>query len=336
MVYEWFRNIDFAWPENFLLLGLLPLLIWHYLRTQYKARGAVLVTTTNTLQVTTAKTKLRHTVFILRLLAITSIIVALARPQERSDIQKTQGEGIDIMLCIDVSGSMGERDIPPSRMEAAKQVAEDFVRNRPVDRIGLVIFSGESFTKCPITPDKNTLIKQIRSLDLRDGGYLEQGTLIGEGLATAVDRISSSNAKSQIVILLTDGKEDAPVTRLIDPLAALEIAKVKGVKVYTIGMGAGAASTSELSGETNKATDDFLDEGLLNKIAVETGGLFFRATNKKALTDIYASIDKLEKSKVELVTYKRFKEQYIPFLLAALAFLLLEQLLRMTVFRRLP
>jgi Ca-activated chloride channel family protein len=336
MVYEWFTNIDFAWPENFLLLGLLPLLTWRYLRTQNKQSGAVLVTTTNTLNVTTAKTKFRHIVFILRLLAITAIIIALARPQQRSDIQKTQGEGIDIMLCIDVSGSMGERDIPPSRMEAAKQVAEDFVRSRPVDRIGLVIFSGESFTKCPVTPDKNTLINQIRSLEIRDGNYLEPGTLIGEGLATAVDRISSTNAKSQIVILLTDGKEDAPASRLIDPLSALEIAKVKGVKVYTIGMGAGAAATSELSGETNKATDDFLDEGLLNKIAVETGGLFFRATNKKALTDIYESIDKLEKSKVEMVTYKRFKEQYIPFLLAALAFLLLEQILKLTVFRRLP
>ncbi len=336
MVYEWFKNIDFAWPENFILLGLLPFLIWYYLRTQNKKNGSVLVTTTSTLNVTTAKSKLRHSVFILRLLAITALIIALARPQERSDIQKTQGEGIDIMLCIDVSGSMGERDIAPSRMEAAKKVAEDFVRSRPVDRIGLVIFSGESFTKCPITPDKNTLIKQIRSLDIRDGRYLEPGTLIGEGLATAVDRISSTNAKSQIVILLTDGKEDAPVTRLIDPLAALEIAKVKRVKVYTIGMGATSASISELGGEAPKATDDFLDEDLLNKIATETGGLFFRATNNKALTDIYASIDKLEKSKVELVTYKRFKEQFLPFLLAALAFLLLEQILKMTVFRKLP
>lgn len=336
MVYEWFKHIDFAWPENFILLGLLPFLIWYYVRTQNKKNGSVLVTTTSTLNVTTAKSKLRHSVFILRLLAITALIIALARPQDRSDIQKTQGEGIDIMLCIDVSGSMGERDIQPSRMEAAKQVAEDFVRSRPVDRIGLVIFSGESFTKCPITPDKNTLIKQIRSLDIRDGRYLEPGTLIGEGLATAVDRISSTNAKSQIVILLTDGKEDAPVTRLIDPLAALEIAKVKRVKVYTIGMGATSASISELGGEAPKATDDFLDEDLLNKIATETGGLFFRATNKKALTDIYASIDKLEKSKVELVTYKRFKEQFVPFLLAALAFLLLEQILKMTVFRKLP
>ncbi len=336
MVYEWLKNIDFAWPENFILLGLLPFLIWHYLRTHNKQNGSVLVTTTSTLNITTGKSKLRHLVFILRLLAIVSIIIALARPQERSDIQKTQGEGIDIMLCIDVSGSMSERDIAPNRMEAAKQVAEDFVRSRPVDRIGLVIFSGESFTKCPITPDKNTLIKQIRSLEIRDGQYLEPGTLIGEGLATAVDRISSTNAKTQIVILLTDGKEDAPVTRLIDPLSALEIAKVKRVKVYTIGMGARGASTSELGNETIKATDDFLDEDLLTKIATETGGLFFRATDKKALTDIYASIDKLEKSKVELVTYKRFKEQFLPFLLAALAFLLLEQILKMTVFRKLP
>lgn len=336
MVYEWIKNIDFAWPENFILLGLLPFLIWRYLRAHNKKSGSVFVTTTQNLQVSTGKNKLRHAVFVLRLLAITCIIIALARPQERSDIQKTQGEGIDIMLCIDVSGSMGERDIAPSRMEAAKQVAEDFVRSRPVDRIGLVIFSGESFTKCPITPDKNTLIQQIRSLDLRDGGYLEQGTLIGEGLATAVDRISSSNAKSQIIILLTDGREEAPATRLIDPLAALEIAKVKGVKVYTIGMGAGAAAVSDLTGEATQASNDFLDEALLTKIAEETGGLFFRATNKKALTDIYASIDKMEKSKVELVTYKRFKEQYIPFLLAALAFLLLEQVLKMTVFRKLP
>lgn len=335
MVYEWFKNIVFAWPENFLLLGFIPLLTFWYLRRRARMQASMTISTTRFLKVRSARNRMVHWPFILRMLAVACLIVALARPQRRNDYQKTEGEGIDIMLCMDVSGSMGDPDIPPSRIEAAKAVAEEFVVNRPVDRIGLVIFSGESFTKCPITPDHNTLISQIRSLELRDGGYLAQGTLIGEGLATAVDRISAGQTKSRVIILLTDGKEDAPDTRLIDPLTALEIAKAKQVKVYTIGMGLGASYAEDIGGGP-RASDDFLDEGLLQKIAKETGGRFFRARDKDGLSTIYTQIDKLEKSKVEIIRYKKVEDKFLILILAALGFVLLEVLLRTTILRKFP
>jgi Ca-activated chloride channel family protein len=274
---------------------------------------------------------------VLRLLALIALILALARPQKRNDQQQIKGEGIDIMLCMDVSGSMGSKDILPSRLEAAKEVAVDFVRSRPVDRIGLVVFSGESFTQCPLTTDRNTLITQIQTLESRR--YLKDGTVIGEGLATAVDRLSKSDTKSKIIILLTDGKEDPPETRLIDPLTALAIAKANEVKVYTIGMSALPVQSNEIiavpKGKKNPA-GDFLDEELLRKIATETGGQYFRATDKERLTKIYDQINQLEKSKIEFTSFKRYQEKFLPFVLAALAFLFLEIILRFTVFRKFP
>ncbi|MEP6700866.1 MAG: VWA domain-containing protein, partial [Bacteroidota bacterium] len=253
------------------------------------------------------------------------------------DEEHTEGEGIDIVLCMDVSGSMGSRDILPSRMEVAKEVAEEFVRSRPVDRIGLVIFSGESFTQCPITGDRNTLITQIQTLESRK--YLKDGTVIGEGLATAVDRLSKSDSKSKVIILITDGKEDAPDTRLIDPLTALEIAKSKKVKVYTIGMGAQPSAIVEITGKktTQRNPDiDFIDEELLRKIANETGGQYFRAKDKDGLRNTYNEINKLEKSEMEVTSFRRFEERFFPFVLTALGLLLLEFILRFTVFRKFP
>jgi Ca-activated chloride channel family protein len=271
--------------------------------------------------------------------------MVLARPQKKNEEERTEGEGIDIVLCIDVSGSMGSRDILPSRMEVAKEVAVEFVRSRPVDRIGLVIFSGESFTQCPITTDRNTLITQIETLESRK--YLADGTVIGEGLATAVDRLSKTDGKSRVIILLTDGKEDPPETRLIDPLTALEIAKSAHVKVYTIGMSAAPVSAegsprtgivSENTGNKNRKNPeaDFLDEALLQKIATETGGQYFRARDKDALKSVYRRIDQMEKTKVEVQTIKRYEERFLPFLVAALFFLFLEVILRLTVFRKFP
>lgn len=256
---------------------------------------------------------------------------------KRNTEQKTEGEGIDIMLCMDVSGSMGSQDIPPSRMEVAKEVAEEFVRSRPVDRIGLVIFSGEAFTQSPVTGDRNAVIEQIQKLESRT--LLKDGTVIGEGLATAVDRLSKSTAKSKIIILITDGKEDAPDTRLIDPLTALEIAKLKGVKVYTIGMGAMPSAIVEVKDKKpaqRNANFDFIDETLLQKIATETGGKYFRARDKEGLKNTYDQIDKVEKSKVEITTLQHTEERYLPFMLAALAFLFLEVLLRFSIFRKFP
>lgn len=336
MVYEWVRHIDFAYPAVFGLFALLPVLIWWYLRVGDRRQTRITVSTIQAFTVKSWKNRYRHLPFICRLLAFSALIVALARPQQRNDQQQTEGEGIDIVLCMDVSGSMGSRDILPSRMEAAKEVAEEFVRSRPVDRIGLVIFSGESFTQCPITTDRNTLITQIQTLESRR--YLVDGTVIGEGLATAVDRLSQSKGKSKVIILLTDGKEDPPETRLIDPLTALEIAKTRQVRVYTIGMSAAAVETVQPvtgAGKKNPMTD-FLDEELLSKIALETGGKYFRARDKDGLQRIYGQIDKMEKSKVEILSYKRYEEKYWPFMLAALAFLFLELLLKFTLFRKFP
>ena len=329
--------MDFGFPESFALLALLPLLIWWYVSNNSRQQARVKVSTVRSFTVRSWKNRFRHLPFIFRLLAVAALIFALARPQKRNDQQQTEGEGIDIVLCMDVSGSMGSRDILPSRMEVAKQVAEEFVRSRPVDRIGLVIFSGESFTQCPVTTDRNTLITQIQHLESRR--YLKDGTVIGEGLATAVDRLSDSKGKSKVVILLTDGKEDPPETRLIDPLTALEIAKSKGVKVYAIGMGAAPSSIVENTGNVSFKKNpmvDFLDEDLLKKMADETGGQFFRAKDKEGLQDIYRQIDKLEKSKVEVQSFKRYEERFIPFLLAALLFVFLEQLLNFTLFRKFP
>ena len=337
MLYDWIKNIDFAYPENFMLFGLIPFLIWWYLKKYSSKQAAIKVSAVKPFRVSTAKNYFRHVPFILRLLAVTALIVALARPQKRNDQQQTLGEGIDIVLCMDVSGSMGSRDILPSRMEVAKEVAVNFVLSRPVDRIGLVIFSGESFSQVPITTDRNTLVTQIQSLESRR--YLKDGTVIGEGLATAVDRLSKSDAKSRVIILLTDGKEDAPDTRLIDPLTALEIAKAKGIKVYSIGMGAIASSIVEITGhesEKRKPAMDFIDESLLRRIAEETGGRYFRAKDKEGLQNIYNQIDQMEKSKVEITSYKRHEELFFPLAIAALAFLFLEILLRYTIFKRFP
>jgi Ca-activated chloride channel homolog len=232
---------------------------------------------------------------------------------------------------------MGSRDIPPSRMEVAKEVAEEFVRSRPVDRIGLVIFSGESFTQCPITTDRNTLITQIQTLESRK--FLKDGTVIGEGLATAVDRLTQSGSASRVIILITDGKEDAPDTRLIDPLTALEIAKAQNVKVYTIGMGAVATTINEFSGAPGRPRNpniDFIDEALLTRIANETDGKYFRARDKQALQSIYQEINQLEKSKVEVTSFQRHEEKFLPFVLAGLAFIFLEILFRLTIFRKFP
>lgn len=337
MLYDWIKNIDFAYPLAFGLFILIPLLIWWRVKKYNRQQARVRVSTIHAFRERSWKDRFRHLPFILRLLAISCIIVSLARPQKRNDEQRTEGEGIDIVLCMDVSGSMGSRDIPPSRMDVAKDVAEEFVRSRPVDRIGLVIFSGESFTQCPITTDRNTLITQIQTLESRR--YLKDGTVIGEGLATAVDRLSRAGSASKVIILITDGKEDAPETRLIDPLTALEIAKVERVKVYTIGMGAVPSGIVEISGNRNRPRNpniDFIDEELLRRIANETGGKYFRARDKQALQSVYSEINQMEKSKVEVTSFQRREEKFIPFLLAALGLLFIEILLSFTIFRKFP
>jgi Ca-activated chloride channel family protein len=235
---------------------------------------------------------------------------------------------------MDVSGSMLAQDFKPNRLEAMKQVAMDFVDKRPTDRIGLVIFAGESFTSSPITMDRNTLKTQILNAQT---GYLADGTAIGDGLATSVDRLKDSKAKTRIVILLTDGDDQGG---RLDPNTAMEIARSLGVKVYTIGMateGFAAAPMQSDDGEiTLRKQQVNIDENLLRNIAAETGGLYFRARDNASLQNIYSEIDKLEKSKVQIMTLKRFREKYLPFAVAAAIFLLLEIILRYTIFKKFP
>lgn len=279
------------------------------------------------------KTNFHHLPFVLRLLSLALFITALARPQTRNGEQRKEGEGVDIVLCIDVSGSMNAEDLTPNRLEAAKQVAANFVDNRPTDRIGLVVFSGESFTQCPITADHAVVKAQI--LNIRSG-FLQDGTAIGTGLATSVERLKSSKSKSKVVILLTDGENNGG---LIDPQTAKEIAKSLKVKVYTIGVGTdGFAPMLEATslGTVRSNEKVNIDEKLLTEIAVETGGRYFRAKDNGGLKNIYSEIDKLEKSKVEVSTYTNYTERFVPFVIAALALLLLELLLKFTTFKKFP
>ncbi len=279
------------------------------------------------------KTVLRPLPFILRLLAFICLVVSLARPQNRYDEQQVNGEGIDIVLCLDISGSMLAQDFSPNRMEAAKNVAAEFIDNRPTDRIGLVIFSGESFTMCPLTTDRNMLKSQLSNVQ---SGLLEDGTAIGSGLATGVDRLRGSPSKSKVIILLTDGENNGG---LIDPNTAKEIAKSVGVRVYTVGMGTEGYAPVPVQtpgGVVMQREKVNIDEKLLTQIAQETGGKYYRAKDNESLKNIYSEIDQLEKSKIEVTATRRYTEQFYPFALAAALLLLLELVLRWTVLRKFP
>ncbi len=336
MIYEWLQNIKFVWPEHFIFLAIIPLLVWWY-SGQHANHGAMLSSGVRTNIPQTFKVKFRHLPFILRLISILCLVMALARPQHQTAMTRSEGEGIDIMLCLDVSGSMATPDVKPYRFRVAKEVAIEFVKNRPLDRMGLVIFAGESFTKVPLTYDKNAVLNQLNNLKIMDGGHLEPGTLIGEGLATSVNRIIKGKSKSKVIILLTDGKEDSPPTRIIDPLMAMEIAKANNVKVYSIGLGSNLNTTDQLvKGAGGIVVRNYIDEELLTRIAKETGGRYYRATDKASLEAIYSQIDGLEKSKVEIVKYHEIKEMFLPLVLAALGWLLLEVIVRYTLFRRYP
>lgn len=332
MVFDYFQNIIFAQPYFFALFLLIPILIFWYIKNN-KQTAAIKVSTTSAKGLGSFKASMRHTPFVFRLLAIACIIVALANPQTRNDEQHAEGEGIDIMLCIDVSGSMTAQDLTPNRLEAAKAVAIDFVNKRTTDRIGVVIFAGESFTQCPLTTDHNVLIASIQNIH---NGLLEDGTAIGSGLSTSIDRLRNSKTASKIVVLLTDGENNGG---LIDPKTAKEIAKAFGVKVYTIGVGTDGLAPQPVQtplGVQMQSVKVSIDEKLLTQIATETGGRYFRAKDNEGLNGIYATIDALEKSKVEITTTTRFTDKFLPFAIGAAFFLLIEILLRYLVFRKFP
>jgi Ca-activated chloride channel family protein len=332
--YDWYQNIYFAQPAFFGLLILLPVLIFWEIKKSDRAQATIMVSSVGQFRGARSwKNILRPLPFIFRMLALACIIFALARPQTRNDEQLVTGEGIDIVLCLDISGSMLAQDFTPNRMEAAKNVAGEFIDHRPTDRIGLVIFSGESFTMCPLTTDRIVLKTQLANVQ---SGLLEDGTAIGSGLATGVDRLRSSPSKSKVIILLTDGENNGG---LIDPNTAKEIAKSVGVKVYTVGMGTEGFAPVPIqtpSGVIYQKEKVNIDEKLLTQIATETGGRYYRAKDNESLKNIYNEIDQLEKSKIETTTLRRYTEQFYPFALAAALLLLLELLLRWTLLRKFP
>jgi len=327
---DW-KHISFAHPAFFGLLLLIPFIIWWQRKRTEQASALRLSTTAHLKLIALSwRVRLRPILFVLRILTLVFLIIALARPQSSNVTESIDSDGIDIVLSIDVSGSMLAEDLKPNRIEAAKKVAEEFVDKRPTDRIGLVIFSGESFTLCPITIDHNVVKDQINGIQ---SGMLEDGTAIGEGLATAVDRIRRSTGKSKIIILLTDGVNNVGK---IGPELALEIAKAYKIRVYTIGVGSKGMAPYPVPtpmGMQMQMQEVQIDEALLQKISSETGGKYYRATDNRSLASIYNDIDKLEKTKVEISSFKHYAELFFPFAMLALLCLGLEILLRYTVFR---
>ena len=328
MIYN-LKNIEFLHPWLLLLLLVIPILIW-WLNKGFKKREAYIpLPSTKNLHGHSWKVGIYKILPYLKLLALTLFILAMARPRLTLKQQSVNAEGIDIMLAMDVSTSMLSKDFDPNRLEASKKVAKEFISNRPYDRIGLVIFSGEAFTFSPITTDHRVLQNFI---DQIQAGILKDGTAIGNGLAAAVNRLKDSKSKSKIIILLTDGVNN---TGYVSPETAMDMAKDYGIKVYTIGVGTNGIARSPLSSQFgqmifgNNRVE--IDERLLTKIANETGGMYFRAKNQDELKKIYDYIDKLEKTKIEVKVYKRYSEEFRMFLIPALIILLLIFLLNNSI-----
>lgn len=326
-------NFEFHSPYFLWLLLLLPLIaVWYYFFKD-KTNATLSLSQTESFEKNNIWDKLRHILFIFRLLALGCLIIALARPRNVAVSKHTKStRGIDIVMAIDVSASMLARDLLPNRLEALKKVAKQFVNKRPNDRIGVVVYAGESFTKTPITSDKRIITNSIESIDWGD---LSGGTAIGMGLGAAVNRLKDSKAKSKVIILLTDGVNN---TGFIDPKTATELAMSLGIKVYTIGLGTNGVAAFPYARDTSgkllfrKAKVE-IDEKLLKYIANQTDGKYFRATNNTKLKQIYNEIDKMEKTKIEELTYYNYKELYRIFVLLAGLFLLLEFVLRSLIFR---
>ena len=330
----------FANKEYFLLLLLLiPYVLWYFLYSR-KTEPTMRMSDTYNLQFAhkSWRTRLLHLPMLLRMLAFTAIVCMLARPQTHNSWGEKTVEGIDIMLSMDVSTSMLAEDLRPNRLEAAKDVAAEFIAGRPDDNIGLNIFAGEAFTQCPMTTDHTSLINLLLNVrtDIAARGLIEDGTAIGMGLANAVSRLKDSKAKSKVVILLTDGSNNRGD---ISPMTAAAIAKKFGIRVYTIAVGTDKVARYPMTvGGTiqyvNMAVE--IDTKTLRDIAATTNGNFYRATNKAELKQIYQDIDKLEKTKFDVKKFSKRYEAYQPFALFAIVALLLELLLRLTVFRRIP
>ncbi|SEO33758.1 VWA domain-containing protein [Mucilaginibacter sp. OK283] len=328
---SWFKGIEFAHPGFFWLFISIPLMVGWYIWKQRQLQGKLNVPTLRGFTLKKSMLpKFRHSGIVLRSLALSAMIVALARPQSSLSWQNSTTEGIDIIIASDISGSMLAEDFKPNRLEAGKQIAIDFIKGRPDDRIGLVIFSGESFTQCPLTIDHSVLVNLFADVK---NGMITDGTAIGMGLATAVNRLRTSQVKSKVVILLTDGSNNAGS---IPPITAAEIARQFGVRVYTVGLGTNGFAPYPVQtplGIQYQKMPVVIDEGTLSKIANLTGGKYFRATNNQTLKDIYEQIDKLEKAKIDVTQYHKKTELFLPWAIIALAFLSLEFILKNTLFK---
>ena len=328
------NGIRFAAPLFLYMLLVIPAMIAFYLLKQQRVTASVRMPGLQPFEHTgkTFRHYLRHILFVLRMVAIALLIIVLARPQKTDRYQDVSTEGIDIVLTQDISGSMLARDFKPDRLDAAKNIATEFISGRPYDRIGLVVFSGESFTQCPITTDHAVLINLLREIQ---SGMIEDGTAIGMGLATAVNRIKDSKAKSKVIILLTDGVNNRGE---IAPATAADIAKTFGIRVYTIGVGTQGTAPYPVQTPYGIQYQDMpveIDEGILQEIAQKTGGKYFRATDNDKLTQVYKEIDKLEKSKIDIKQFSRKEEKYLLPAIIAFCLLLFEIAARNTIFKNL-
>lgn len=330
-----FEGITFKNPEFFyLLLVLVPMVLWYIFRYK-KSTASIQVSNLKAVfkAQKTIRHYLRHLVFILQLGAIALLTVVLARPQSSSKWENVTTEGIDIVIALDISSSMLARDFSPDRLEAAKNVAMEFISGREYDRIGLVVFSGEAFTQCPLTTDRAVLMNLFRDIQ---SGMIEDGTAIGNGLATAVARLKDSDAISRVVILLTDGENNRGE---VAPITAAEIAKTFGIRVYTVGVGTIGTAPYPFQTPFGIQLQDVevkIDENTLRQISTITDGQYFRATGNTKLEEIYKEIDKLEKSKIDVKEFSRQKEEYIPFALLGALLLILSLVLKTTIFRNIP
>ena len=318
----------------YLLLLLVPIIGWYIWKIRH-ADASFQISSNQGFDAVPVSYKvyLRHLPFVLRMLAVAVLILVLARPQSTDNWENSSTEGIDIVLAMDISSSMLAEDLKPNRLEASKDVAASFINGRPTDNIGLVVFSGESFTQCPLTTDHTVLLNLFKDIQ---SGMIEDGTAIGLGLANSVSRIKDSQAKSKVIILLTDGSNNMGE---IAPVTAAEIAKTFGIRVYTIGVGTEGEAPYPFKtafGVQYQNIPVQIDEETLRKIATTTGGQYFRATNTKSLGGIYAEIDKMEKTKISVQEFSKKQEEYKYFALLAFLILLFEIILRNTLLRNIP
>ncbi len=329
------HGIKFANPEFLFLLVLIPaLVVWYFYRLK-RNHADLRVSDISGFAGTGRSLKMvaYHSLYVIRLLAITILIFALARPQTNLSRQDVTVEGIDLVIALDVSGSMLAMDFKPDRLEASKAIAVEFIDGRPNDRIGLVIFSGETFTQCPITTD-HAVLKNL-FMDIRSG-MIDDGTALGDGLATAVNRLRGSKAISKVIILLTDGINNMGS---LDPRSAAEIAKLYGIRIYTIGVGTIGMAPYPVQtpfGMQTQMEEVKIDEPLLKEIAQATDGKYFRATNNEKLRAVYKEIDKMEKSKIDVTEFRKKKEEFLPLVLVAFALLGIEFLLRYLYLKNIP